>query len=164
MIPLLLSLVLAGGVYLTFDGLARPREHWLAPVRLTGLRTFLVRAGLHDVTPREFLLFSTGAAALAALIAQVLLGWGVVTVLAGLGGGLAPFTYYVRRHDRRRAAIQDALVEAIEQVRDAIRTGLSVPDAMAGLARSGPRSLRPEFAALERDTRVLGFDVALRGM
>jgi tight adherence protein B len=70
----------------------------------------------------------------------------------------------VRRHDRRRAAIQDALVEAIEQVRDAIRTGLSVPDAMAGLARSGPRILRPEFAALERDTRVLGFDVALRGM
>ena len=53
-----------------------------------------------------------------------------------------PYVYYVRRHDRRRAAVQDALVEAIEQLRDAIRTGLSVQEALAGLARSGPSALR----------------------
>ena len=58
--------------------------------------------------------------------------------------------------------IQDALVEAIEQVRDAIRTGLSVPDALAGLARTGPGRAatgvrRPSSAR----ARLVGFEAAL---
>lgn len=164
MIPLLLSFGLAGGVYLTYEGLVRPRTVAARPPRLDGLREFLVRAGLHNVTPRDFFLFSLAAGALSGLVAQVFLGWGVISGLAAGLGLLAPYAYYIRRHDRRRAEIQDGLVEAIEQVRDAIRTGLSVPEAMAGVARSGPRALRPEFAALTRDARLIGFDAALHAM
>jgi tight adherence protein B len=159
-----LSLALAGGVYPTFEGLARPRERLFGPVQLHAVREFLVRAGLHDVTPRDFCVFSVLSGALMALLAQLFLGWGVVSALAGGLGLLAPFAYYVRRHDRRRADIQDALVEAIEQLRDAIRTGLSVPEALAGLARTGPAALRSEFARLTRDARLVGFDTALAGM
>lgn len=161
MIPLLLSLALAGGVYLTFDGFARPRERWLGSLALQSVDEFLVRAGLHGVTMRDFLLFSVAAGASAALLAQLFLGWGVVTALAAGLGLLAPAAYYIRRHDRRRSAMQDALVEAIEQVRDAIRTGLSVQEALAGLAQSGPPALRTEFASLTRDTRLIGFEAAL---
>lgn len=125
---------------------------------------FLVRAGLHDVTPRDFLVFSVAAGGLAALLTQLFLGWGVVSTLAGGLGLLAPSAYYLRRHDRRRSAVQDALVEAIEQLRDAIRTGLSVPEALAGLARTGPVVLRTEFATLTRDARLVGFDTALSAM
>jgi tight adherence protein B len=160
-IPLVLSLALAGGVYLTFEGLARPRQTILPRVRLQRIEEFLVRAGLHDVTPRDFCVFSLGAGGLAGLLAQVFLGWGVVSGLAAGLGLLAPYAYYVRRHDRRRAVIQDALVEAIEQLRDAIRTGLSTSEALAGLARSGPLALRAEFSALSRDARLIGFDAAL---
>jgi tight adherence protein B len=163
-IPLLLSLALAGGVYLTFDGLARPRQHALGTLHLPAVAEFLQRAGLHDVTPRDFVSFSVVAGALAALVAQLFLGWGVVSGLAGCLGCLAPFAYYIRRHDRRRAAVQDALVEAIEQLRDAIRTGLSVPEALAGLARTGPAALRGEFARLTRDARLAGFDAGLSAM
>jgi tight adherence protein B len=70
----------------------------------------------------------------------------------------------VRRHDRRRSAIQDALIEAIEQLRDAIRTGLSVQEALAGLGRTGPEVLRNEFGVLTRDSRLLGFETALLAM
>src|SRR5262249_10899006 len=56
---------------------------------------------------------------------------------------------------------QDALVDAIEQLRDAIRTGLSVPEALSGLARTGPELLRSEFGTLSRDARLLGFEDAL---
>jgi tight adherence protein B len=161
MIPLLLSLTFAGGVYLTFNGLVRPRAAWLGSLRLQTARDFLNRAGLHEVTARDFCLFSVASGALAALVAQLFLGWGVVSGLVGALGLLGPYAYYVRRHDRRRAAIQDALVEAIEQLRDAIRTGLSVHEALAGLARSGPEALRGEFASLSRDARLLGFDSAL---
>jgi len=164
MIPLLLSLTFASGVLLTFEGLARPREHVLGPLRWHAAQEFLVRAGLQGVTARDFLLFSIGSGGVAALMAQLFLGWGVISGLAGGLGLLAPYAYYVRRHDRRRAAIQDALVEAIEQLRDGIRTGLSVHEALGGLARSGPDVLRAEFAGLSRDTRLLGFESALGGM
>jgi len=163
-IPLLLSVALASGVYLTFEGFARPRARLFGSMELRAVTEFLVRAGLHDVTPRDFVVFSLAAGGLAALVAQLFLGWGVVSALAGGLGLLAPFAYYVRRHDRRRSAVQDALVDAIEQLRDAIRTGLSVPEALAGLARTGPAVLRAEFAALTRDTRLVGFDVALWAM
>ncbi|MDQ3810851.1 MAG: type II secretion system F family protein, partial [Chloroflexota bacterium] len=77
---------------------------------------------------------------------------------------LAPFAYYIRRHDRRRALVQEGLVEAIEQLRDSIRTGLSVSEALAGLARTGPEVLRADFAMLGREARLLGFEGALTAM
>jgi tight adherence protein B len=164
LIPLLLSIALAGGVYLTYEGVARPRAQLIANDPLVSVREFLVRAGLRDVTPREFGLFSVLAAALAVLVTQLFLGWGVLSALAGGIGLLAPYAYYIRRHDRRRAQVQEALVESIEQLRDAIRTGLSVQEALAGLARTGPEALRSEFAALGREARLLGFDGALAAM
>jgi tight adherence protein B len=164
LIPLLLSIALAGGVYLSYEGFARPREQLVATERLVSVREFLVRAGLRGVTPREFALFSVLSAALAVLAAQLFLGWGILSALAGVIGLLAPYAYYIRRHDRRREQVQAALVEAIEQLRDAIRTGLSVHEALAGLARTGPEALRSEFTLLSREARLLGFDGALAAM
>jgi tight adherence protein B len=164
LIPLLLSIALAGGVYLSYEGFVRPREPLVATERLVSVREFLVRAGLRGVTPREFALFSVLSAALAVLAAQLFLGWGILSALAGVIGLLAPYAYYIRRHDRRREQVQAALVEAIEQLRDAIRTGLSVQEALAGLARTGPEALRSEFTLLSREARLLGFDGALAAM
>jgi tight adherence protein B len=148
-------------VYLAYDGFARPRQQPLAWPRLEALREFLVRAGLREVTPRQFVLFSIASGLLAGVVAQLCLGWGVVSALSAGIGSLAPYVYYVRRHDQRRAAVQEALVEAIEQLRDAIRSGLSVQDAIAGLARTGPSALQAEFATLVREARLLGFEGAL---
>ena len=117
-----------------------------------------------SVAPRDFVLFSLAAGLVAGLLAQLLLGWPVVSLLAALFGLLAPLAYYVQRHDRRRAALQAALVEAMAQLRDAIRTGLSVQDALVGLARTGPETLRPEFATLVRETMLMGSEAALTAM
>jgi len=163
-IPLLLSVALATGVYLAYDGFARPRPQPIALPRLDAVREFLVRAGLREVTPRQFVLFSILSGLLAGVLAHVFLGWGVVSGLSAAIGLLAPYAYYVRRHDKRRAAVQEAMVEAIEQLRDAIRTGLSVQDALAGLARTGPAALQAEFATLGREARLLGFEGALLAM
>jgi tight adherence protein B len=116
------------------------------------------------VTLRDFVLFSLASGMVAAAVAHLALGWVAVSALAGLVGLLGPYAYYTRRHDQRRSAVQDALVDAIEQLRDAIRTGLSVQDALGGLARTGPEVLRSEFSTLSRDARLLGFDRALVAM
>jgi len=159
-----LSVALAAGVYFTYDGLARPRDRLIRAPRLDAVREFLTRAGLREVTPREFVVFSLGAGLFSALVSQLLLGWPIVTGLAGGAGALAPYVYYVRRHDLRRRAVEEALIEAIEQLRDGIRGGLSVQESLAGLARTGPEALRQEFATLTREARLLGFDGALTAM
>lgn len=133
-------------------------------MRLQSARDFLVRAGLREVTLRDFVLFSVISGVVTGLVAQLCLGWIAVSGLIGAVGLFGPYAYYVHRHDQRRAAVQDALVEAIEQLRDAIRTGLSVQEALAGLSRTGPEALRAEFVILTRDTRLLGFEVALASM
>jgi tight adherence protein B len=165
-IPLLLSVALATGVYLTYEGFTAPRtstgqvgrRQWAA------VREFLVRAGLRDVTPRQFVLFSAASGLVVGLVAQVFLGWGVLSGLAAVVALVAPYAYYVRRHDRRRAEVQSALVEAIEQMRDAIRTGLSVQDALAGLTQNGPECLREDVSVLCREMRLLGLEGALGSM
>lgn len=164
MIPFFLSVTFGIGVYLLYEGLTRTPKPEATEVRRTRVDEFLVRAGLPDVAPRDFVLFSLAAGLVAGLLAQLLLGWPVVSLLAALFGLLAPFAYYVQRHDRRRAVLQTALVEAIAQLRDAIRTGLSVQDALVGLARTGPEALRPEFATLVRESRLMGSEAALTAM
>ncbi len=166
MIPLLLSVALAGGVYLTFDGLTRPR-----PTAVDGERRrwgqiadFLIRAGVHDVAPHEFVAASLATGVLAAVIAQLVLGWGVLSGVAGLTGLIAPYAYYLRRHDRRRADVQTAVVEAIEQVRDAIRTGLSVPEALAGLGAPVQRCCARSSPGSSRELRLVGFASAVTAM
>ncbi len=164
MIPLLLSVVFGVAIYLLYEGLTDPRRATDEARRLRGVEEFLRRAGLHDVTPRGFVAFSLGAGLVVGLLTQLLLGWGVVSVLAAGLAIVTPFVYYVQRHDRQRAAVQAALVEAIAQLRDGIRTGLSVQEALIGLARSGPETLRPEFTRLVREIRLLGFEPALSAM
>jgi tight adherence protein B len=165
-LPLVLSVCFGAGVYLLYDALTRPRTERAPGGRGWFARAseFLVRAGLYEVTPREFIMFSVGAGVLAAIVAQYFLGWLLVSVVAAVLGASAPLLYYAERHDRRRTAVQIAMAEAISQLRDGIRTGLSVQEALLGLARNGPQTLRGEFSTLVREARLIGFEPALRGM
>jgi tight adherence protein B len=165
-LPLVLSVVFGIGVYLLYDSLTRPRQEkkTVARDRWRGAREFLIRAGLFDVTPRDFVLFSVGAGVLTGGVAQFFLGWPLVSLLAAALGAAAPFVYYTQRHDRRRAAVQTALAEAIAQLRDGIRSGLSVQEALVGLARNGPEPLRGEFGTLVREARLIGFEPSLNAM
>ena len=167
MVPVLLSIAFGAGVFLLYESLTAPRP---APVgasrgdRARRLREALARAGLHGVTPRDFALFALASGAVAGVVAQLLLGWGLVSLLAAGLGLAAPVVYFARRHDRRRAAVQGGLAEAIAQLRDGIRSGLSVQEALAALARSGPAALREDFARLVRELRLAGPEPALAAM
>jgi tight adherence protein B len=164
MIPLLLSVAFGAGVYLLYEGLTNPRPAAAEGRRLRGVEEFLTRAGLHEVTPRDFVAFSLGTGLLTGVLAHALLGWGIVSLIATVLAATTPFLYYAQCHDHRRASLQATLVDAIDQLRDGIRAGLSVQEALAGLARSGPEALRAEFGALVREMRLAGFERALAGM
>jgi tight adherence protein B len=164
--PLVLSVLFGAGVYLLYDSITRPNQQRQRQSRgfSSRMREFLVRAGLFDVSPRDFILFSAGAGALSGIVAQYILGWPLVTAVAAVCGAAAPILYFTERHDRRRAAIETAMAEAIGQLRDAIRSGLSVQEALLGLARNGPEALRKDFSTLVREARLIGFEQALHDM
>jgi len=164
MIPLLLSITFGAGVYLVYEGLTAPRLHAVRSWWSGAVQGTLARAGLGEASPRDIALFSVGAAFLAGGASHLLLSWSVVSLLAAGLGVVAPVAYVIRRHERRRTEMQTAMVEAIGQLRDAIRTGLSVPEALVGLARGGPAVLRPELTTLVRETRLMGFESAVRAM
>src|SRR5207248_4455333 len=103
----------------------------------------LRHAGLEGVSVRSFILTSIASGLLAAVAAQVILGWPAVTIAAAALGTLAPLSYFGPRRERRRAAMQVGLVEATAQLRAAIQGGLSVQQALVELAHTAPDALRP---------------------
>lgn len=163
LIPLLLSATFGAGIYLLYEAFTAPRTTEPAR-RWPRMEEFLLHAGLAGVTPRAFVLFALGSGALCGLLTQLILGWVVVSALAfGLGLG-APIVYYLDRADRRHAATQAALVDASGQLRDAIRSGLSVAEAFGGLARHGPEALQAEFRVTVREMHLIGFPAALTAL
>lgn len=164
MLPLILSLGLAAGVALVYDGLTRPEHTSHAQGLAQRMEIWLRRAGVHGVAARDFVVVSIAGGLAAGIVAQLWLGLPVVSVGAmGLGATL-PAALLHARQERRQAAIEAAVVEAIGQLRDAIRAGLSVEAGVAGLAETGPALLRPEFAATAREARYVGFARALEGL
>src|SRR5688572_17131426 len=103
LITLLLALSFGAGLGLLYGGLVDPRPPRPGPGPVARL---LARAGLADVSPREFVLVSALAGLAAVVAAQVALGWTAVSVLAGVLGTAVPLGYYLRRQEAGRARVQ----------------------------------------------------------
>jgi len=67
MITTVLSLTFGAGIYMMFDGLTNPRRPAM-PGWLRSARESLVRAGLREVSLREFVLFSLASGILAGFL------------------------------------------------------------------------------------------------
>ena len=163
--PLVLSLTLGLGVLLIYLSLtSRPGETG-KEVRQSAaarLEEFLRQAGVEGVGTRDFLLLSAGAGAAGAAAAQLALGWPVVSAAAFVVGLALPAWYFRQRGEKRRAAVQAALADAVDVLRAAVRTGMSVEEGLVSLARNGPEVLRPALSDLSRDLRLSGFEEAVR--
>jgi Flp pilus assembly protein TadB len=136
---------LAGlGLLLLYSGLtrpaARPPDHPGGPSRLLAG----VVVGL-----------------LAGVGAWLLSGWPVLTLAALLGGLLLPRGWAARTQAAERAARSEAVAEVAAGLRDGVRGGLGVTDALGGLARWGPPALRAELTEVADQAAMLGLPHAL---
>jgi tight adherence protein B len=144
-----LALVLVGaGIWFAHDGLTRlggaaPRP----PSRtLLRLQDVLVQAGLERATPLSVVLLCLALGLAAGLLSHVVVGWPLVDLALALGTGLMPLAWLRSRHARQRAVVQRALPAALDQLRDALASGLSMDRGLRGLAEQGPEPLRPYFS------------------
>jgi tight adherence protein B len=134
------------GLLLIVDGLTRPA---VRPVDRPG------------ATPLPRLVAGAVVGLLGAVAAWVLSGWPVLTLAALAGGALLPGAWLSRADIRGQADRSEAVAEVAASLRDAVRGGLGVTEALGGLARWGPPALREELAELAADTSVLGLPEAL---
>ncbi|GAA4731061.1 type II secretion system F family protein [Nocardioides endophyticus] len=131
----------------------RPREG--AP---TSRRTadLLARAGLGQVSVTGFVLLCVVCGAVTALVMQVVSGTLPVALAFGAMGAYLPVGVVSGRARRRQQELAEVWPEAVDNLTSAVRAGMSLPDALAGLAVRGPAPLREAFDQFALDYQVTG--------
>ncbi len=79
-----------------------------------------------------------------------------VALLAAVAAAATPVVLLRRRAAAARRAVRTAWPDAVDQLLASVRAGLSLPEAVADLARTGPVPLRPMFGRFADDHRVTG--------
>ncbi len=151
-----LGLVLGVGLLLAASPFLWPQRRGRASAATSALRERLVQAGLGSVPAAAFL---AAAAVLAVAAAAVVFALVPVLALAAAAGLVAlalPFAVVGTRARSRRRATRIAWPDVVDHLVSAVRSGLSLPDAVIALAHTGPERSREAFAVFEREYRVTG--------
>jgi tight adherence protein B len=159
---LVLPAVLAAGVLLialSRTGAEPPRRPNRLGPRLT---EWLVQAGAGGVSPGQLAAFCTALASLAAVLLLALSGSAWIALAFALLTGHLPILALRARQRRRTRELQAVWPDAIDNLASGVRAGLSLPEAVAGLAERGPEPLRPWFARFAAEYHATGrFGAAL---
>ena len=106
-------------------------------------------AGVPSVDARRFLVLQLAAGLAGGLLAETLTGLPVLGLPGALGGASLVRGAFAARVRSRRAARQDAVLDAVRMLRQLLETGAtSVNQAIAILAERGPLPLRGEFRTI----------------
>jgi len=145
MTALLVACLTGLGLVLLVDGLTRPaaRPLGIQPGRLA------------------VLLAGTVTGVLGGVGVWLLTGWPVLTMAAVVGGFLLPRAWFSRGDIQAQAARSEGVAELAAGLRDAVRGGLGVTEALGGLAAWGPPALRHQLSELVAEASVLGLPEAL---
>ncbi|MBF4460384.1 type II secretion system F family protein [Pseudoclavibacter sp. VKM Ac-2867] len=161
----LLALVMGAGVSSVVSARLWPQSSERRDRRLSKVADFeadLRRAGFERVPIGVFAgaAFALGLALGA--MALALTGVVAVALIALVGGSAAPVTIVRVRSVQRRNRNRLVWPDVVDHLVASIRSGVALPEGVAGLAESGPAVLREDFAAYTRQYRLTGsFRVAL---
>ena len=134
---------------------ARPE----GPTRPTGsarLQPLLRNAGLGEVSPAGFLVVCAVSAFVATTAVVVASRTLPVALVFGAMGAWMPVAVVQGRARRRQREFAEVWSEAVDNLASAVRAGLSLPEALSGLADRGPEPLRESFAGFALDYQVGG--------
>ncbi|MFT4287018.1 type II secretion system F family protein [Nocardioides sp.] len=152
----LVGLGVGVGLLLVWSAFALPRAPRPSATRESALARLLARAGLPRVSPGGLVLLCVACGLAAALVMQVVSGTPPVALAFGAMAGYLPVAILTGRARRRQREFAEVWPEAVDNLASAVRAGLSLPEALAGLASRGPEALREPFAAFALDYQVSG--------
>ena len=136
-----------------FQGLAERnnRQH-----RLNGglsLAENLARADL-KLRASEFVMIQVGFLVVGALLALWRFGFAPQFVLAGVIAYLVPMRYLKWRQGRRLKAFNSRLPDTLSLLSNAIKAGLSLPQALEAVAQNASPPISDELARVLRETKL----------
>jgi tight adherence protein B len=153
----LLGAMLAAGLLLVVSPWLWPHRPEVPQTPRRGpLARTLEEAGLGSVRPRSLVITMLAAGLSAASAAWLLTSIPVLAALATVAGGAAPVVALRARRLRLRKTRRQVWPDVCDLLIASIRVGMSLPDAVAGLAESAPAMMRPAFASFARDLRATG--------
>lgn len=142
------------GGALVLWGVVAPRRQRRTSSRGSVWHGYLAQAGLAGL-PLPLLMFFTALGSfICALVAHALVRIPVVTLLAGVVGLVAPMLIVRARARRVRRTRHSLWPDVVDHIVALVRSGASIPGALAALAESGPAPLRPDFASFAADYRA----------
>ena len=131
----------AAGFLLVFLGFTSPPR----PSRFRGSMERLVHDAGSALPAGGLLWIAAASGLIAGFTAAALLGRAVVALLAAGAGGWLPFSWLRSRRRRKRRAHREVWPDVIELLISAVRSGSSLPEAVASLADRGPDVVRSAF-------------------
>ncbi|QWF23545.1 type II secretion system F family protein [Nocardioides sp. LMS-CY] len=143
------------GLLLAWSAFFLPRRGPTAP-RARRTTDLLARAGLGQVSATGFVLLCAACGVGTTLVMQVVSGTPPVALAFGAMGGCLPVAVVSGRARRRQRELAEVWPEAVDNLTSAVRAGMSLPDALAGLAVRGPVPLRAAFDQFALDYQVTG--------
>ncbi|WP_370615829.1 type II secretion system F family protein [Mumia sp. Pv 4-285] len=153
----LLGLGLGVGMLLIWSGLTAPsRPAGAASARRSRLDELLARAGAEGTTARGLLTVSVLCGLLGLVVGLVVTATPTVALVAAVGAAYVPVAVIRGRASRVTEERAAAWPEAVDHLASAVRAGMSLPEALAGLGERGPEALRHAFAAFARDYQASG--------
>ena len=153
----LVGLGVGVGLLLIWSAFFLPRTPRPRSASSGRLRQQLDRAGLGQVSvDRVRGALRRAGASVPALVIQLVSRTPPVAVAFGLMGGYLPVVVVAGRARRRQREFAEVWPEAVDNLASAVRAGLSLPDALAGLGTRGPEPLRDAFDQFALDYQVSG--------
>lgn len=153
----LVGLGVGVGLMLVWSAFALPRTSPSALTPGPGRWERLVAdSGASGLTPSGLVALCIGSGLGGALVVLVVTGVPPIALVMGALAAYLPVGMLQGRARRRRRELAEVWPEAVDNLASAVRAGLSLPDALAGLATRGPAPLREDFAAFALDYQVTG--------
>ena len=143
------------GLLLIWSAFAVPRRPRDAD-RARRTTHLLASAGLGQVPVRGFALLCLACGLVPAVAVQIVSATPPVALAFGVMGSQLPIGIVSGRARRRQRELAEVWPEAVDNLTSAVRAGLSLPDALAGLAVRGPQPLRAAFDRFALDYQVTG--------
>lgn len=152
----LVGLGVGVGLLLVWSAFFLPRQPRTRTPRPGRVSTLLISAGMGATSVPGFLAVCVGLGVLTTVVLQVISGTPPVALVFGVMASWLPVGVVSGRARRRQRDFAEVWPEAVDNLVSAVRAGMSLPDALAGLAIRGPEPLRPDFAAFALDYQVSG--------
>jgi tight adherence protein B len=151
----LVGLGLGLGLLMIFSAFAWPRTQRISP-RTRGISSLLISAGIRSISPTNLVGLCLTLGVGVGIPLQVISRTPPVAVAFGLMAAYLPIAVIRGRIQRRHREFAEVWPDAVDNLASAVRAGMSLPEALAGLAVRGPEPLRPAFDRFALDYQVSG--------